>query len=171
MNIYLIGSMGVGKSSMGRMIAKNLDIAFVDTDEEIVDNECKSVNAIFADEGEVYFRQQEANVIRSFDVTKKRIVATGGGLPMYHANMDYMLKDGLVVYLDIDLDVLIERLHKGKDKRPAIKSLDINEIRNKLTSMLEKRSSVYEQAHIKYHRLGNIKKEADELSKYINIFI
>ena len=163
--------MGVGKSSLGRLIAKNLEIPFVDTDEEIVDNECKSINSIFKDEGEAYFRQQEADVIRSFDVTKKQVIATGGGLPIYHENMKYMLDHGLVIFLDIDLDTLTQRLFKGRAKRPAIKSLDIDEIRNKLIEMLEKRRPIYELAHLKYQRLDNSKKEALELSTYLKIFI
>ena len=171
MNIFLIGSMGVGKSSLGKRIAKSLAIPFVDTDEEIVDNECKSINSIFKDEGEVYFREQEAVVIRSIDATKTQIIATGGGLPMYHENMTYMLDKGLVIYLHLDLDTLTERLYKGRAKRPAIKSLSINEIEDKLMIMLRDRSPIYEQAHIKYCRFGNIKKEALELSRYLKFFI
>jgi shikimate kinase len=171
MNIFLIGSMGVGKSSLGKRIANSLEIPFRDTDDEIVDNECKSINSIFLDEGEVYFRAQEAEVIRSFDATKKQIIATGGGLPMYHENMKYMLDNGLVVYLYLDIDTLTDRLFKGRSKRPAIKSLNINEIKNKLSIMLQDRNDIYEKAHIKYSRFGNIKKESLELSKYFKLFI
>lgn len=171
MNIFLIGSMGVGKSSLGKKIAQSLDIPFFDTDDEIVDNECKSINSIFMDEGEVYFRAQEAAVIRSFDATKTQIIATGGGLPMYHENMKYMLDHGLVIHLSLNIDTLTERLFKGRSKRPAIKSLNITEIKDKLIIMLQNRSTVYEQAHIQYNRFGNIEKEVLELSKYLKIFL
>ena len=171
MNIFLIGSMGVGKSSMARLMAKHLQIPYADTDEIIVDNECKSINGIFKEEGEAYFRRQEADVIRSFVVTKKMVISTGGGLPMYHDNMEYMLENGIVLYLDLDIETLTQRLFKGRAKRPAIKYLSIEEIRDKLIAMLEKRRPVYEMAHIQYLRVGDSKKEALELSKYLNLFI
>ncbi len=171
MNIFLIGSMGVGKSSLGKRIANRLAIPFVDTDEEIVDNECKSINSIFKEEGEPYFRAQEAEIIRSFDATKTQIIATGGGLPMYHENMKYMLDNGIVIYLHLDLDTLAERLFKGRAKRPAIRSLNMAEIKDKLSAMLQDRSLIYEQAHIKYYRFDNIKKETLELSKYLKLFL
>ncbi len=171
MIIYLIGSMGVGKSSLGRMIAKNLQIEFIDTDQEIVDNECKSINAIFKEDGEAYFRTLESKTIRSIDVTKDIIIATGGGLPIYHDNMKYMLDNGLVVFLNEEMETLTRRLYNGRSKRPAIKTLDIDEIRNKLSSMLAERIPVYSQAHIEYRRKDNRLKEALELSRYLNIFI
>jgi len=171
MNIFLIGSMGVGKSSLGRMIAKNLELDFLDSDQVIVENECKSINTIFKDDGEAYFRALEAETIRSFDVTKDILIATGGGLPIYHDNMKYMLDNGLVVFLNEDLETLTQRLFIGRFKRPAIKTLNIDEIRNKLSLMLEERTPIYSQAHIEYYRKGNRKEEALELSRYLKIFI
>lgn len=171
MNIFLIGSMGVGKSSLGRMMANNLQVNFVDTDEEIVAEECRTINGIFKNEGEMYFRQLEAKIIRGFDVTKNILIATGGGLPIYHDNMEYMLQTGLVIFLHDDIDVLTQRLFKGRAKRPAIKSLNISEIRTKLNQMLEQRLPIYEEAHIKFYRSEHKSEDALQLSKYLNIFL
>ena len=91
MTIFLVGSMGVGKTSIGKRMAAQLKIPFFDTDDIIVEQEGKSINEIFSLHGEAYFRTLESKVLRAINVTKKQVIATGGGLPMADDNMDLSL--------------------------------------------------------------------------------
>jgi len=162
--------MGVGKSSVGKLIAANLGIPFLDTDNLIVEKEELSINEIFSSKGETYFRTLETKVLIGLDTTKSSIIGTGGGLPMTGSNMEYMKENGVVVYLKDELDPIVKRLFRGRHKRPAIKSLDIDEIKHKLTIMLENRTPIYEQAHLTFERSEDRVKDANQLSTYLKIF-
>jgi len=171
MTIYLIGSMGVGKSSLGRMIAENLKIPFLDTDDEVVSREGLSINTIFKTRGESYFRDLETEILTQIDSTKSQIIATGGGLPMYNNNMDYMLTSGVVVYLQMNVEKIIMQVYRDRYKRPTVKSLSIEDLEHKLKTMLRLRIPVYERAHLVFERKIDRKQESLELSTYLRMFI
>ena len=163
--------MGVGKSAIGRRLKELLDSHFIDTDDLIVAQEGQSINDIFSEKGEKYFRQVETETLTGIDHTKMLIIATGGGLPMSGNNMAYMKKNGVVVYLQDELDSIVYKLNKGKYKRPAIKDLNKEEIANKVSEMLEKRVPVYEQAHLTFTRSQDLDKDANQLSTYLKMFV
>ena len=87
MNIFLIGFMGCGKSSLGKRLARRLNYRFVDLDEEIERQTGRSIAEIFSRDGENYFRQLEANILRQIEWSMPTVVATGGGTPCYFDNM------------------------------------------------------------------------------------
>jgi len=146
-------------------------LPYLDTDHTIVKETGASINEIFSKHGEPHFRDLESKTLREIDVSKSQIVSTGGGLPISKGNIEYMLDHGVVVYLKAKPEDIVERLVKGKYKRPAIKSLSISEIRDKLDKMLNDRSPIYEKAHLIYVRSKDLDADSKELSTYLKLFL
>lgn len=109
-NIYLIGMPSSGKSTLGKRVARALHYHFVDTDRLIVREEGRSIADIFAQEGEAYFREAEARVLRTIKPGGSLVIATGGGMPCFHDNMAYIKATGLSVFLDVSPEVLAQRM-------------------------------------------------------------
>lgn len=143
LNLYLIGMMGSGKSTLGRIIAKKLGYQFFDTDELIVRVAGKSINEIFATEGETAFRDLETQVISEICAYKNLVVATGGGMVIRQKNWSY-LRHGVIVWLDVPVEELYQRL-KEDTNRPLLRDPDPL---GKLTQILSDRQRMYAQADI-----------------------
>lgn len=146
--IYLLGMMGVGKSTKGKKIAQLLGFTFIDLDKEIEKYIDKSVSKIFEEDGEEYFRKTESKILRWFGEKKIFVLATGGGTPCFHENMDWMNKNGTTIWIDESIDVLAERLKPEKDHRPLIKNLSDDELKDFLAKKLEERKQFYSQSKI-----------------------
>jgi shikimate kinase len=101
-NIVLIGMMGCGKTTCGKLLSEKLGRPLVDTDEQIVQREGRSINDIFAADGEEYFRQVETQVAKELGGQEGVIIATGGGLPLRWENVEPLRENGLVVWLKRD---------------------------------------------------------------------
>ena len=142
--LVLVGLMGVGKSTIGRRLAKALDRSFVDVDEEIERAADRSVGEIFAQHGEAYFRDGERRVIARLMEEGHGVIATGGGAFTDAETRELVLKTGIAIWLDCDLDTLVERTSR-KDTRPLLKSGDPRVI---LRGLKEQRSNAYAQAQI-----------------------
>ncbi|AFZ58372.1 shikimate kinase [Anabaena cylindrica FACHB-243] len=142
-NLYLIGMMGVGKTTVGRLLAKELGYGFLDTDDVIVKAAGKSINEIFVDEGEAEFRQLESDVLAQVCAYTKLTIATGGGIVLRRENWGY-LRHGLIVWLDAPVEILLNRLAED-DTRPLLQDSDPE---GKLRSLLEQRQSLYSQADL-----------------------
>ncbi|HEX4955871.1 MAG TPA: shikimate kinase [Thermoanaerobaculia bacterium] len=122
MRIYLIGFMGAGKSEVGRNLATRLDLPFVDLDEEIARQAGKSIPSIFAEEGEAGFRSRETAALE--DLRGPAVVATGGGAPLDPANRARMRETGKLVWLNVDFDLILERLPPAaRTGRPLLADL------------------------------------------------
>jgi shikimate kinase len=148
MKIYLIGMPGSGKTTLGQPLAEKLSLPFVDQDKEIESREEKTVQQIFAEQGEDYFRQIESQTLRAWAGSSKSFVmATGGGAPCFHNGIEVMNETGISIFLDVDVEQLLERVKNNKD-RPLLHATDLHEKQNKLKSLYEKRLSVYRQAHL-----------------------
>ncbi len=145
--IFLIGMMGAGKTYWAQKMAKWNKCVGYDLDALIEMNEEKTIAEIFEEEGEEYFRKVEAKILRWFKEKKKFIIATGGGTPCFQENMSWMKKEGLVIWLDPSLEVLVNRLSLEKQQRPLIASLNDNEIAAFIENKLVERHSYYAQAH------------------------
>lgn len=145
MKIFLIGMMGSGKTTVGRMLADKLAYSFADTDHLIENAAEMKVADIFNHHGEARFRKLESGVLRK--ITDDRIVvSTGGGLPCFASNLKWMLSKGVVIYLQVSVDVLTERLMTQND-RPLLSGLTPDGIRSKISSLMNQRSKFYEKAH------------------------
>ena len=146
-HIILIGYMGCGKSSVGKRLSYVLKQPYLDTDKMIETKERKTINEIFAQQGEQAFRDMETACVRSlFSNQQDYVIAVGGGLPMREENRMLWRKLGKVVYLRAKPDTIYERL-KGDDTRPLLRG---DNPRQKIEEMIAARGPVYEEtAHIR----------------------
>ena len=148
-SIVLVGLMGVGKTTVGRRLAKRLGLAFVDADEEIERAAGLTVEEIFDRFGEDYFRDGERRVIARLMEGKRQIIATGGGAFMNEETRALILEKSVAIWLDADLDTLVKRVAR-RDTRPLLKAGDPAKI---LADLAARRNPVYATAHI--HITGN----------------
>ena len=107
----------------------------------------KTISEIFSEEGEEYFRKTEAKILRWFKEKKKFALATGGGTPCFHDNMEWMKKEGVVIWLDESVEVLVQRLMTGKEHRPLIAGMNEQQLSQFLQEKLVERHAYYQQAH------------------------
>jgi shikimate kinase len=143
-NLYLIGMMGAGKTTVGQLLAKHLGYRFVDTDSVITQSAGKSINEIFAEEGEAAFRQLESDVLAQVCAYTQLVIATGGGIVLRQQNWSY-LHHGLVVWLDVPVELLYTRLAEDST-RPLLQDSDPE---GKLRSLLQERTPLYSQADLR----------------------
>lgn len=117
-NIFLIGMPSSGKSTIGKRMADALHYHFLDTDRMIVREEGRSIADIFAQNGEDYFREAERRVLRTIRPGQSLVISTGGGMPCFHENMDYIRATGVSVFLDVPLSTLLRRMlaHNANDR-------------------------------------------------------
>jgi shikimate kinase len=125
-NIALYGMMGVGKSTVGRMLAGQLGRAIADTDDEIVRWQGRTIPDIFAEEGEVAFRRYESTVVRELATYHDLVIALGGGAVLSDANVADLALTSVLIELRADVDVLVERLRAEADHRPLISGDDVD---------------------------------------------
>ena len=124
-NIFLIGMPSSGKTTLGKRIAEALHYRFVDTDKRIVREEGRTINDIFAQSGESYFREAERRVLCKIKPGSSLVVATGGGMPCFNDNMDYINTTGISVFLDVPVAVLVQRMvAHAIDDRPLYNAND-----------------------------------------------
>ena len=131
--------MGSGKSTVGRYLAKELNYHFLDTDQLIEKKENRTIEAIFKDSGESYFRNIERDIINQFE-NKTCIYSTGGGLPIHNRNIDKLKEIGKVVYLKTSIKELLKNRIKDNLDRPMFKN------KNSFKSLLKQRESIYLEA-------------------------
>ncbi len=143
-NLYLIGMMGAGKTTVGQLLAKHLGYGFLDTDSVITQSAGRSINELFAEEGEAAFRQLESDVLAQVCAYTRLTIATGGGIILRTENWSY-LHHGLVVWLDVPVELLYTRLAEDTT-RPLLQDADPQ---GKLRSLLEQRTPLYSQADLK----------------------
>ncbi|PZP47044.1 MAG: shikimate kinase [Pseudopedobacter saltans] len=151
MKIFLIGMMGVGKSYWSQLLAKKLNYAAYDLDHVIVESAGMSIADMFASKGENYFRDLETFTLRDFGDKDNLILATGGGTPCFNENMDWMNKNGVTIWIDESVDILVERLTPEKAHRPLLSKLSDEELYKFLSLKLEERFPFYSQAQ---YRIG-----------------
>lgn len=144
LNLYLIGMMGVGKTTIGKVLAEKFQYRFVDTDDVIVKAAGKSINEIFAEDGEAAFRSVESDVLAQISTFTQMVIATGGGIIMHRQNWSYM-HYGLVIWLDAPVGLLMERL-KEDTTRPLLRDPNPEE---KVRSLLQQRQPMYAQADLR----------------------
>jgi shikimate kinase len=137
LNIYLIGMMGSGKTTVGKYLAESLNYRFIDTDQTIEAIAKQPIPAIFEQSGEASFRELETQVLGELSVYTRTVIATGGGIVQEQMNWSY-LQHGLVVWLDVDLETLRQRVAEDQNRPLA----------DKLESLLATRRPFYAQADL-----------------------
>ncbi|MFQ6105471.1 MAG: shikimate kinase [Candidatus Hydrothermarchaeaceae archaeon] len=119
-NIILTGFMGAGKSAVGKKLAERTGMTLVDTDEIIEGETGKSISEIFAESGERHFREIERKVVEKVSEMKNSVITTGGGVVLNRRNVKNLRKNGIIVYLHAEPEILYERLKKEKH-RPLLR--------------------------------------------------
>jgi shikimate kinase len=140
-NVYLIGPMGSGKTSIGLRLAKLLGLEFLDNDHELEKQTGASVGLIFDLEGEEGFRKRETAMLKKLVAKQKVLLATGGGTVVREENRELLRNSGLVVYLRTSVGQQLRRLSQDKS-RPLLQSANREE---KLARLAEERNPLYEQ--------------------------
>ena len=164
-NIYLVGLMGSGKTTVGKLASKKLGKSFIDSDHLIEERTGVRVPLIFEYEGEEGFRKRETKVLEELVTMKNIILATGGGIILEEINQKLLVKNGLVIYLKADYDLLASRL-KSDLTRPLLQGVDIKE---KLKNLLKERDPIYKS--ISDYVIETKKKRATDIANEIEIII
>ncbi len=152
MKIVLIGYMGSGKSTIGQNLALKKQLPFVDLDSYIEIKEKKTIERIFEEKGEIYFRRKENQYLKELLNEKDDFVLSlGGGTPCYANNMKLILTDKNVksVYLQANISTLTKRLLKNKENRPLIANLSEENLTEFIAKHLFERRFFYEKASVK----------------------
>ena len=150
MKLFLVGYAGSGKSTFAKMLSRRLACRFVDTDKRVEQMVGASVADIFVYEGEEYFRRSEREALE--DVAKGEeplIIATGGGLPTWSDNMEWMNSRGVTIYLRRSAEQILSRLSDyGREKRPLFRGKSDAELLEFMREQMAQRESYYAKAEI-----------------------
>jgi shikimate kinase len=145
--IFLIGFMGSGKSYWANVWGKKYNWNICDLDEQIQQYFGMDIPDIFEKLGEAKFREIESELLKKINVDAQQIVSCGGGVPVFFDNMDWMLSNGITIYLKATPQFLQERLLNETSKRPLLSDKKPEELLSFIESKLEKRHSSYERAN------------------------
>lgn len=159
--LFLIGLPGVGKSTIGRIVAERLGLRFVDTDLFVESRYHATISSMIGCCGIDKFRKRERVALLELLQVEDTLIATGGGLPTWEDNMDRMLAHGLVVYLHSPLDILADRLYSVRATRPAVADKTRSEVHDYLERVSEKREPYYSRAHVTVP-IGHLRNSAEE---------
>jgi shikimate kinase len=144
--------MGSGKTHWGKKLADTLQLPFFDLDTVITETENKNISQIFAESGEEFFRYKEKETLEEIVSDHDRfILSCGGGTPCFFNNIDFMKKNGKVIWLNTSIDALRERLFKERATRPLIKAIGDLELKSYIIRKLGERKMYYEQADFIIH--------------------
>ena len=161
--IYLIGYMGAGKTTISKLLAKELHLPFYDTDQEIEKKERRSVSEIFKKEGEFHFRMLETELLKN--INQNSIVSCGGGLPIHNNNIGLINSKGISIYLKASNNYLFNRLKNEKENRPLIANKTDKALEVYIKNELQNRSPFYNLAN---HIISIDNKNIDEVLREIN---
>lgn len=151
--IFIIGFMGVGKTTLGKKLANKLQLNFIDLDQTIEQLTQQTITEIFSLKGEAYFRQLERKTLEDIlSNNKPKIISVGGGFPCFFNNMQLLNDSGTTLYFRRPVKELFKRLKNGKQHRPLLQNLEDEELLEFIEETMEKRAPFYEQAHFTFDR-------------------
>jgi shikimate kinase len=166
MKIFLIGFMGSGKTHWGRLLSAKLQLPFYDLDSVIIGKEGRSVTDIFAEKGEEYFRFSEKETLETITAEQASfILSCGGGTPCFFNNIEFMKKNGKVVWLNTSIDMLMQRLRKERSSRPLIAEIADGDLRRHIIRKLSERRMYYQQADV------SVNEESINLDELIRLLL
>jgi shikimate kinase len=148
MKLFLIGLLGSGKSFLGKELAQQLKLPFIDLDDVLESQERMKVSEIFSAKGEAHFRKMEATALRNQSEQKEFVMATGGGTPCFHDNLSFINQAGISVFLNTPISEIVKRLQGAERKsRPLLANVSDDQLQPTLEAMLQSRMQFYKQAH------------------------
>jgi shikimate kinase len=148
MKIFLIGFMGSGKTTLGRKLAARMGCEFIDLDHKLEQQVELSIAEYFSIFGEDAFRRLESEVLKKTIYSGNAIISTGGGLPCYFDNMEWMKANGKVIYIKLSPKTLADRLETGKEERPLLQDKHGDDLVAFIEQKLSEREGFYAQANI-----------------------
>ncbi|MDP4222181.1 MAG: shikimate kinase [Bacteroidota bacterium] len=146
--IFLIGFMGSGKSTTGRKLASCLSWSFIDLDKRIEEKAGMKIPDIFSERGESWFRGIESEALRNVNSETKTVISTGGGTPCFGNNMEFMLENGLTIYLRLTPEQLEKRLGGSSTIRPLLTDVNRDDLGKYIQNKLGERERWYQRADI-----------------------
>lgn len=162
--IYLLGFMGTGKSTIGAILARKMEMEFIDLDDYIEKISGLSIQEIFETGGEASFRKLEQKCLYVLSERDNLIIATGGGTPCHFQNMRLIKNSGVSIYLNCTAEVIYERLYDKRATRPLISNKSDDELKRDIINLLSERRQYYEQSDI----IVNAHAEPEEIVKDVN---
>jgi shikimate kinase len=164
-SLVLVGMMGTGKSTIGKEVAKKLKIDFIDTDQLIEKEANLAIAEIFKKNGEKYFRELEEKIFLKIKNDKEKIISVGGGAFINNAIRNKILKEYLSIWLNMDEDLIIDRIKRNAKKRPM---LDQNNIEKSIVNLKKNRDPIYKLAD--YEINCSLSSKGKIIEKIINIY-
>ena len=161
MNIFIVGPMGSGKTTVGKIVAGELFLDFHDTDAKIEDTTGVTIDWIFDIEGEAGFRKRETTILKEMVALNSIVLATGGGIVIEEENRELLASRGTVFYLHTPLNTQVERTARDKD-RPLLKDKDPEKV---LAELQKLRQSLYEE--VSDHIIDTENKSGSEVANQI----
>ena len=165
--IFLLGYMGSGKSTLGKLLANSLKLAFIDLDTCIEQRRQKTIPQIFEEKGEAEFRKIEQAALLKTASIENAIISTGGGTPCFFDNMNFMNERGLTIYLQSSPETLLENLREFKANRPLIRDKSDEGLLAFIKENLEKRDFYYTQAKL----IINPKEDLEQIIEKIKCYL
>ena len=159
-NLVLLGMMAVGKTTLAKIVAKKLNLKFIDTDFNITEKNSMSISEIFKKNGEIFFRKEEEKEVLSCLMENRSVIAIGGGAFINKTVRENILKNAISIWLDVDIDTLDNRV-KQNYKRPLLKK-DNNLLQ--LKEIYNDRKNIYALAN---HKIECEKLNKDEIAEKI----
>lgn len=146
----LIGFMGAGKTTLGKVAARQMNATFLDVDKLIESNEGMSIASVFDLKGETYFRSLESNTLQEtvLRASPGTIISTGGGAPCFHENMEFLNQHSVTMFLDVSATELARRLEPSRSQRPLLANLSSEKFLGWISDKLAERRQFYEQAQV-----------------------
>lgn len=158
--------MASGKSKAGKALAAAMRYKFLDTDVMIEEETGKTVQQIFSERGEEFFRELERKTLLKTESMNRVVVSTGGGLPCFYENIEWMNDHGVTIYLEANEGLLFHRLATSKQGRPLLENLNDVELMEQISRHLTERAPVYNLAKIKVNALSlNVKLLQQKIEK------
>lgn len=146
--IILIGFMGAGKTTLGKVLAETLSVPFYDSDELIAERTNSSISSIFLHYGETYFRNLEKETIEQLSKTSSYVLAVGGGLPCFNNLMESLNALGTTVYLKHDVTTLSKRLSNDSEQRPLVAEKSGDALISYIQEKVDERELIYSKAQL-----------------------
>jgi len=169
-NVVLIGFMGTGKTSVGRLLAARLGCAFHDLDKKIEETHGMTIPEMFARHGEPYFRAREKEAVTAAAARGNLVIATGGGVVKDAENMKELRKNGIIVALTADVDTVLART-ETRGQRPVLDRRDAGDRRAAVAALMEERRSLYADADVTVDTTGRAPLEiAEHIMQTIRIW-
>lgn len=146
MRIFIIGFMYSGKSTIGKKLAKAMNLKYIDTDHVFENKYNITVAHFFEKYGEDLFREFENKILLEEIENENAIISTGGGLPCFHKNMELIKQNGISIYLKMSPLSIIHRINRSKKKRPLLQNKSPEELQTYIEALLKQREIFYNQA-------------------------